>query len=397
LISIKTLESWSYQQSNMSYSLNNNKKNFLWCFRCLIFLWTLFDDQHHLHYVSAETNIEFNLYQTPNTFIGSISTGSIINLSITSRTLTIVANITPTTTSVRNVRFWYDGVLIRSETVAPYAIAGDTSGQLAAFTKLTIKGNHTVTANAYHTNGTLLTFKHISIVIDDFAPKSTLIPSKAPTRIPSMYPTRVPSIDPTRMPSRLPPTSSNVTAPTVLSIVRIWGELRKWHKVTIAFTGPFATETDTYNNPFLSYRFNIRFIHTIKNKTYNIPGYFAADGNAAETGSTSGNQWFCHFTPDEVGLWTYTAQFVTGINISTSTTEIGTPTAFHGHTGTFVIQNTNKTGRDHRGKGRLVYVGKHHLQFAETGEWFLKVGADRYDRNLFVLYSYECNVQLSFA
>jgi hypothetical protein len=33
-------------------------------------------------------------------------------------------------------------------------------------------------------------------------------------------------------------------------------------------------------------------------------------------------------------------------------------------------------GRDHRGKGRLQYVGEHHLRFAETGEWFLKAGAD---------------------
>jgi hypothetical protein len=27
----------------------------------------------------------------------------------------------------------------------------------------------------------------------------------------------------------------------------------------------------------------------------------------------------------------------------------------------------------------LQYVGQHHLQFAETGEWFLKAGVDRYD------------------
>ena len=36
---------------------------------------------------------------------------------------------------------------------------------------------------------------------------------------------------------------------------------------------------------------------------------------------------------------------------------------------------TDKTGRDHRGKGRLRYVGRHHLQFA-NGEYFLKAGAD---------------------
>jgi hypothetical protein len=48
----------------------------------------------------------------------------------------------------------------------------------------------------------------------------------------------------------------------------------------------------------------------------------------------------------------------------------------HGLTGSFNVQPTDKVGRDHRGKGRLTYVGEHHLQFAETGEWFLKGGVD---------------------
>jgi hypothetical protein len=54
----------------------------------------------------------------------------------------------------------------------------------------------------------------------------------------------------------------------------------------------------------------------------------------------------------------------------------GTPESFDGATGSFVIEISDKIGRDHRGKGRLKYVGQHHLQFDE-GEWFLKVGADR--------------------
>jgi hypothetical protein len=48
----------------------------------------------------------------------------------------------------------------------------------------------------------------------------------------------------------------------------------------------------------------------------------------------------------------------------------------HGWTGLFIVEPTNKIGRDHHGKGRLNYVGKHHLQFAERGEWFLKAGMD---------------------
>ncbi|MCD6288081.1 MAG: DUF5060 domain-containing protein, partial [Candidatus Hydrogenedentes bacterium] len=45
-------------------------------------------------------------------------------------------------------------------------------------------------------------------------------------------------------------------------------------------------------------------------------------------------------------------------------------------TGSFSVAPTDKTGRDFRGKGRLDYVGKRYLRFAETGEYFLKCGAD---------------------
>ena len=44
--------------------------------------------------------------------------------------------------------------------------------------------------------------------------------------------------------------------------------------------------------------------------------------------------------------------------------------------GDFEIEETDKTGRDFRSKGMLRYVGKHYLQFAGSGEFFLKAGAD---------------------
>jgi Domain of unknown function (DUF5060) len=156
----------------------------------------------------------------------------------------------------------------------------------------------------------------------------------------------------------------------------IRGELRKWHKVTLAFTGPAASETDV-KNPFLDYRFDVTFRHASTGKTYKVPGYFAADGDAANTSSSSGNKWHCHFAPDEIGQWSYVASIVTGRNVSISSVA-GVSTSFHGQSGTLNILASNKSGRDHRGKGLLRYVGRHHLQFAGNGEWFLKVGADRY-------------------
>jgi hypothetical protein len=54
----------------------------------------------------------------------------------------------------------------------------------------------------------------------------------------------------------------------------------------------------------------------------------------------------------------------------------GQPVAFDGARGSFTVAATDKQGRDHRGKGRLDYVGEHYLKFAETGDYFLKGGAD---------------------
>jgi len=47
-----------------------------------------------------------------------------------------------------------------------------------------------------------------------------------------------------------------------------------------------------------------------------------------------------------------------------------------GQTGVFTVAPTDKTGRDFRAKGRLQYVGKHHLQFAGSQHYFLKAGPD---------------------
>jgi len=152
----------------------------------------------------------------------------------------------------------------------------------------------------------------------------------------------------------------------------ISGELKKWHKVTLTFTGP-QTNENAKPNPFLDYRLNVTFAKGRKRCV--VPGYYAADGNAGQTSETAGNKWRVHFVSDEIGQWSYTASFRTGANIATSN-EPGSAIAFDGVKGTFSVASTDKKGRDHRGKGLLQYVGKRYLLFAETGEYFLKGGAD---------------------
>lgn len=155
----------------------------------------------------------------------------------------------------------------------------------------------------------------------------------------------------------------------------ISGELKKWHKITLTFDGPQADEQDT-NNPFLNYRLNVVFSQG--DKRYLVPGYFAADGKAGETSATAGRKWRVHFAPDAEGLWTYQVSFVRGEQVAVEEAEAaGTGAGFmDGATGTFTVGPTDKTGRDFRARGRLQYVGGHYLRFAETGEYFLKAGAD---------------------
>ena len=154
--------------------------------------------------------------------------------------------------------------------------------------------------------------------------------------------------------------------------VVVCGEPKKWHTTTLTFEGPFADEQDAVN-PFMDYRMNVTFTNGAK--TYVVPGYFAADGYAKETGASGGNKWRVHFTPDEVGTWNYAVSFEYGGGIAVNSAA-GTPFEPDGITGTLNIASTDKLVPDFRAKGRLEHVNERYLKFAETGERFLKNGTD---------------------
>ena len=156
--------------------------------------------------------------------------------------------------------------------------------------------------------------------------------------------------------------------------VRLSGEWKTWHNITLNLNGPYAHEQDNVPNPFTDYRFEVTFEHS-DGTSYSVPGYFAADGQASETSAESGTRWRAHFAPDREGDWTYRALFHSGEWSALDPS--GSPLKpFHGKTGTFQVTASDKRGRDLRAHGRLKYVGKHYLQFAGTGQYFLKVGAD---------------------
>ena len=156
---------------------------------------------------------------------------------------------------------------------------------------------------------------------------------------------------------------------------QIHGELKKWHRVTLSFEGPQTHELAD-ENPFLNYRLNVTFSND-KN-TYVVPGFYAADGKAAETSATGGNVWKVRFTPDAIGEWKYRVSFQKGDKIAIADpNEKGTSAAYmDGQFGTFVIEPSDKTGNDNRAMGRLKYVGESYLQYTEDKNYLIKLGVD---------------------
>lgn len=165
--------------------------------------------------------------------------------------------------------------------------------------------------------------------------------------------------------------------PALASSARIERQPRQWHKLTFSWEGPEASETGT-PNPFTDYWLTVTFSHQASGQSWRVPGYFAADGHAADTGAQAGPIWRAHFAPPKTGDWTYEVSFRTGPDIAVDDRPDAGRSAgfFDGDTGRFHVAPSDKTGGDFRAKGLLQYVGKHHLRFAGTGEYFLKVGAD---------------------
>ena len=149
---------------------------------------------------------------------------------------------------------------------------------------------------------------------------------------------------------------------------------QKWHPLTLSFEGPQTSE-QAEENPFLHYRLLVTFRQD--DHVYTVPGFYAADGNAAESSADSGNVWQVHFTPDRTGSWEYEVSFRQGENVAVSDDpQAGEPMAFDGSTGTFEVVPSEKNGDDFRARGMLQHAGKRYLQFAETGDYYLKGGTD---------------------
>ena len=169
-------------------------------------------------------------------------------------------------------------------------------------------------------------------------------------------------------------TVSVTVAPDSGGSAVITGDLMQWHRTTLSWDGPMTNEAAT-PSPNLDYRLDVTFTGPSGQQLV-VPGFYAGDG----AGGGSGNQWQVRFAADEVGQWSYAADFRSGTEVAVADDKSTFASAgfFDGDTGTFDIIASNKTGRDFRAPehGTLTNAGGHYLTFAGSGTGWIKGGPD---------------------
>ncbi|AWB67311.1 DUF5060 domain-containing protein [Saccharobesus litoralis] len=173
--------------------------------------------------------------------------------------------------------------------------------------------------------------------------------------------------------------NNNIQRATIvscLSVLALLGCSEKTHTInatqhqaiTIKVDGPETSEQAKLN-PFTDYRVVAEI--TQGNNTYQIRGYYAADGTAQESSATQGNQWHIKFRPQFAGEWQYKVHFDTGSNIALSQNlNEGQPTEFDGQQGKIHVAANNDIEHD------ILTVKNGYFYYKNLNKGILKVGAN---------------------
>jgi hypothetical protein len=156
--------------------------------------------------------------------------------------------------------------------------------------------------------------------------------------------------------------------------LRLTGDPQVWSPLTLTLSGPVSAE-DGLPNPFLDYRLDVAFTHE-DGTSLVIPGYFCADGRAADSGATSGDCWRAHVLPPKAGSWKLKISFRSGPRVALASDPFvaGDPLPGDGFEATLRIAEVDSSKP--RPRGKLLAVGARYLRFAGDGSWFLKGGTD---------------------
>ena len=146
-----------------------------------------------------------------------------------------------------------------------------------------------------------------------------------------------------------------------------------WHTVSLSFEGPETSETAEVN-PFTDYRLDVVFTNPLSRQT--VRGFYAADGNAADSGASSGNIWTVRFSPHIQGKWTYKASLRKGKDIALADdSTAGETISLSNASGEFFVAPSDKDATDFRAHGRLG-VDRAYFRFTDSGQFWVKAGAN---------------------
>ena len=138
---------------------------------------------------------------------------------------------------------------------------------------------------------------------------------------------------------------------------------------TVCLSGPQASETGELN-PFTDVRLSLKLAGP-DGLAREVPGYFAADGNAAETSAEAGDQWCVRLREAAVGDYTAAVRFERGPQLALKPVSTrGTALAAHDSTFGFRVSGTTEAD------GFLRYTGSGYPSFSESGKVFLKSGTN---------------------
>ncbi|MBI2433591.1 MAG: DUF5060 domain-containing protein, partial [Candidatus Hydrogenedentes bacterium] len=152
------------------------------------------------------------------------------------------------------------------------------------------------------------------------------------------------------------------------------GPRQQGHPLQLSIVGPTAGETGE-KNIFTDYRMTVHFKQ--KNSCISVPGYYAADGYAADSGANVGNVWRTYFLPQLPGKWEFEVSMRQGDDIAISTDpNAGDIALSDGIKGSFEVQEADSAAAGILGRGLLKHEGERYLRFAGSGEYYLKGGAD---------------------
>lgn len=149
--------------------------------------------------------------------------------------------------------------------------------------------------------------------------------------------------------------------------------VEQWRPLTLSFHGPDTSERAD-ENPFTDYRLWVRFTHKESEKI--VRGFYAADGDAAQTSAGEGNVWQVRFSPDKPGSWHYEAFLYTGDNVAiTQDLNAGTQIELARASGHFSVTRAAAQAPGFYRAGRLHTQGRYYKTEGNDKYW-LKGGTN---------------------